>query len=230
LKSIRLTTTVLTVICIVVILILGQLVIDSVLSNWLEERFDDALQAKALALVTLTKSNGVEVEIDFADEFMPEFSRPVDPEFFELYLQNGVLLERSRSFDRKHVSTFNAPTVDTEFSNISLPDGRAGRRVVVRFTPQIEDKSLRSKYPEESREKAIIVLSRERKSLDNLLFQFHLLIAGTGLMVVIFITFAVTKSIQSGLIPLVKIANDISQITPRVDKPANRCRKPACRA
>lgn len=213
-KSIRSTTTVLTVTGIVVIMVVGQLILDNVLSSWLAERFDDALHAKAQALVTLTKSNGVQVQMDFADEFMPEFSRPDNPEYFELYLQSGVLLERSRSFEPMHIVNFSDPAEDTTFADITLPDGRPGRKVAVRFTPQIEDKSLRPKYPEESREKAIIELSRERKSLDDLLFKFHLLIGGIGFLVVLIITFVVTKSIKSGLTPLDKIANDISRITP----------------
>ena len=206
---------------------LGQLIVANVLSSWLSERFDDALHAKALALVTLTKSNGVEVEMDFADEFMPEFSRSSNPEYFELYLQSGILLERSRSFDAKHIVNFSEPTSDAEFGDLTLQDGRLGRKIAVRFTPQIEDKSLRPKYPEESREKAILILSRERKSLDDLLFKFYLLIAGIGLLVVIFITLAVTKSIKSGLIPLVNIARDISRITPEsINLPINTENQP----
>ena len=213
-KSIRLTTTVLTVACIVVIMMAGLLIIDNVLSSWLEERFDDALHAKALALVTLTKSNGVEVEMDFADEFMPEFSSLDNPEYFELYLQSGILLERSRSFDPTHVGNFNEPTADINFADITLPDGRVGRKVVVKFMPQIEDKTLRSKYPEESRQNAIIVLSHERKTLDDLLSKFHWLIGGMGFLVVLIISFAVIKSIKAGLVPLDEIAKNISRITP----------------
>lgn len=213
-KSIRTTTTVWTTASVVLILAMSQLVIDSVISSWLVGQFDEALHARAQALVTLTKSDGISVEIDFADEFMPEFSRLDNPEYFELYLQSGVLLERSRSFEGKHISSFENPENDVELKNISLPDGRSGRRIVIRFIPQIEDKLLRLKYPEKDREKAIILLSRERKSLDDLLFRFHFLTAGTGLLVVVLIIFAVTRSIKSGLVPLDKMAKDIRRITP----------------
>lgn len=212
-KSIRNSTTLFTVASIALILALGLMTIDGVLSAWLEKQFDEALHSKAQALVTLTKSNGVDVEMDFADEFMPEFSRLENPEFFQLYMQSGVLLERSRSYDIRQPAIFVRPAEDVEIKDVGLPNGRSGRQISIRFIPQIEDKFLRSKYPEENREKALIFLSRERKSLDNLLVRFHILIAGTGLLVVVLITFAVMKSIRSGLVPLEKMAKDISRIT-----------------
>lgn len=213
-KSIKRSTTIFTVTFIVVILTLGLMTIDGVLSAWLERQFDDALHSKAQALVTLSKSNGEQIEMDFADEFMPEFSRLESPEYFKLYLQRGVLLEQSRSYDVRKPAIFVNPVDDVEIKDVHLPNGQLGRQISIRFIPQIEDLSLRSKYPEESRERALIFLSRERKPLDDLLLKFHLLIAGIGLLVVVFISFAVTKTVKSGLVPLVNMANDIRRITP----------------
>ena len=226
-KSIRFSTTLFTVASTVAILTVGLLVIDRVLSNWLENQFDDALHSKAQALVTLSKSNGEQIEMDFADEFMPEFSRLGNPEYFELYLQNGELLERSRSYDNRPPMVFDNPADDVEIKNVALPNGRSGRQISIRFIPQIEDLTLRSKYPEKSREKAVIFLSRERAPLDDLLFKFHFLISGIGLLVVVSISFTVTKSVKAGLVPLVNIANDIRRITPEsINIPINTRNQP----
>ena len=70
----------------------------------LEREFDHALLAKAQTLVTLTTQEGGEIELDFADEFMPEFEARENPEYFQLWLADGTLIERSRSLGSHDLS------------------------------------------------------------------------------------------------------------------------------
>ena len=96
-----------------------------------------------------------------------------------------------------------------------MPDGREGRQISVKFTPQIEDKESRALYPEEDRERAIVQVSQERESLNQILLQLHTLIIGIGLVVIISIKLGVSRAIKSGLLPLIRIKNEISQISPQ---------------
>ncbi len=194
----------------------GQIVIAGLVSNLLQDRFDTALESKTRALVTLTKFDGTEVELDFADEFMPEFEAPESPEYFELFLGDGSLLERSHSFSEYPASQFEDQTDEVWVSDLELPDGRAGRRVSIKFIPQIEDKNkaLRETIAIENRPRAILQISRERESLDRTLIRFHLLIAGISILVLIAVMLSVTRAIKRGLEPLIQIKNDISQISP----------------
>lgn len=69
------------------------------LSAEMLRQYDETLLAKAMTLVTLTTQNQGRVELDFADEFMPEFERDERPEYFQIWLRNGDVLERSRSVE-----------------------------------------------------------------------------------------------------------------------------------
>lgn len=88
-------------------------------------------------MVTLTKSTGKEVELDFADEFMPEFNSSTEAEYFEVFLESGNLLERSHSFEGYKESIFIDHVDDINIRDIKLPDGREGRQISIKFTPQI---------------------------------------------------------------------------------------------
>lgn len=216
-RSISKTITVSTIVWVALILAIGQIVVDRVVGSLLLSQFDVALESKARALVTLTKYDGIEVELDFADEFMPEFESLENPEYFQLFLGDGNLLERSHSFDGYSASRFRDQVYEVLFSDLQLPDGRAGRLVSIKFIPQIEDKdaSLRSTIALENRPRAILQLSRERESLDSAMMRFHLLIAGISIVVLIAVMLSATRAIRLGLEPLIQIKNEISQISPQ---------------
>ena len=215
-RSITKTITIWVILWVALFLAAGQIVIDGLVSDLLQDRFDTALESKTRALVTLTKFDGKEVELDFADEFMPEFEAPENPEYFELFLGDGSLLERSHSLAGYQASQFEDQTDEVLVSDLELPDGRAGRRVSIKFIPQIEDKNkaLRETITIENRPRAIVQISRERESLDRTLMRFHLLIAGISILVLIAVMLSVTRAIKRGLEPLIQIKNEISQISP----------------
>lgn len=216
-RSLSKTTTISTILWVALILIAGQIVVDRVVSNLLLNQFDVALESKARALVTLTKFDGTEVELDFADEFMPEFEAPENPEYFELFLGNGELLERSHSFDGYQDSKFADQSDEVLVSDLELPDGRAGRQISIKFIPQIEDKDrdLRTTIAMENRPRAILRVGRDRKDLDRAILSFHFLIAGISIVVLTVVALSVTRAIRRGLQPLIQIQNEIRQISPQ---------------
>ena len=221
-RSIRNRITLFTLLCVIVILFAGQIAVDRIISYWLIQQFDQALDSKARALVTLTKSTGVEVELDFADEFMTEFQSSKNAEYFEIFLEDGTLLERSRSFEGYDESIFSYQEAGVRVTNLVLPDGREGRQISIKFVPQVENRLLRQQFPEAAREKVILRLSRERESLNQALLRLHALITAIGLIVVIAIMLGVTRAIKTGLRPLVQIKNEISQISPQsIDRRLN---------
>ena len=68
--------------------------------------FDAALLQRAQSLAGLLKmsNSGGALEFDFSDELMPEFSSVTQPEYFELWIVGGRLIERSRSLKHRHLS------------------------------------------------------------------------------------------------------------------------------
>lgn len=239
-RSISKTITITTIMGVGLILALGQLAVDFAITKWLNEQFDTAMEARARALVTLTKFDGTEVELDFADEFMPEFEAAVEPQYFELFLGDGTVLERSHSFDgysdpqsrdepdKAVLNTTKFPNFifqdqseEVVFTDLRLPDGRDGRRVAIKFIVQIENEDdeledlLEAQIPLEERPRGIIRFSRERESLDQARQRFHLLIIGITLIVLLAVVVSVPRLTRAGLRPLIKIKDEIGNITPQ---------------
>ncbi len=102
-------------------------------------QFDRALTAKATSLATLVKyRGGGAIDFDFADEFMPEFERAEDPEFFSLWRADGRILERSRSARGRAFEPPDATWDTASCRDVALPDGRPGRAIVLRFLAQLD--------------------------------------------------------------------------------------------
>ena len=206
------------------------------MARWLEREFDRALEAKARALVTLTKQEQGEVELDFADEFMPEFESRPDPYYFELWLDGETLLERSNSFDidakRSNSELPKEPGLSpaTRFSDTVLPDGRPGRLVRIDFVPQIEDEGgppapTDKLHPDDepildptevtpgSRwHTATVLVARERETFDaqtaRLRWSF---VAFTGLLLGT-LAALIAVSLRIGLRPLDRIARQVQNL------------------
>ena len=239
-RSISTNITVTIIISVGLILALGQIAVDIAITRWLTQQFDSAMEARARALVTLTKFDGTEVELDFADEFMPEFEAPVEPQYFELFQGDGTLLERSHSFEglsdtrhedqpdkvdftdpQSHDFGFQDQQDEVVFTDLRLPDGRDGRQVAIKFIVQIENEDdeledlLEAQIPLEERPRAIIRFSRERETLDQTRQRFHLLIVGITLIILLAVVISVPRLTRAGLRPLIRIKDEIGKITPQ---------------
>lgn len=111
------------------------------LTTSLDQQFNASLLAKAMTLVTLTTQNSGQVTFDFADEFMPEFESPDDPSYFQLWLEKGEFIERSHSLKNDELPKVTTTIDHPHYQDILLPNGKAGRLVVVLFVPHMEDDS-----------------------------------------------------------------------------------------
>ena len=98
-------------------------------------QFDRGLAAKAGALATLLEYDPPHLEFEFAGEVMPEFEGGPDPEYFHLWLINGVEIERSETLEeaRAELPRRAGPVGEPEHWDLLLADGRAGRAVGCRL-------------------------------------------------------------------------------------------------
>lgn len=194
------------------ILLIANVILDYTVVHWLGAEYDRALHAKAKALVTLTKQEGNEVELDFADEFMPEFESPTNSEYFQLWLQDGTLLERSHSLDDLDLPYSKQYALDHRFNDMDLPDGRKGRKIEIVFIPQIVDKSQRTAENLAKQQRAILVVARERESLNDLLFTVHLSLVIAVFLMILIIGFIVKYAVKKGLEPLHAVKKQLSHL------------------
>lgn len=187
------------------VLLIAFLVLDYVVVHWIASEFDRAQMAKASALVTLTKQYGDRVELDFADEFMPEFEAPVNPEYFQIWLENGDTLERSRSLRSNDLPRPVLATPRHAFFDLALPDGRAGRAVEIVFLAQVEDKENRTILNMPRQQQLAIVVARERESLDRSLWLVQFSLSMAVLVMIVLIAGLVKYAVNLGLKPLHEI-------------------------
>lgn len=197
------------------LLLLGAgLALDQFISQRLQQDYDEVLLAKAQALVILTEQENGEAEIDFADEFMPEFDADENPGYFQLWLSGNEVLERSRSLRDNDLTRFENRVGEPRFADVELPDGRRGRSVQIDFIPQIDEDEdgEESTEPETTQEtlteddspllEASLVLALGREKLDEFLDTIHLTLLTTGLITMILIVLLVRHTVRRGLVPL----------------------------
>ncbi len=186
----------------------------------LETDFDDNLLTKSKALVTLTKQNNGVVELDFADEVMPEYDAAVAPEYFQLWLANGELVERSRSLDGQDLPHKKDLAIgETKFTDIALRDGRRGRMAQLKFIPYGKDsKDAQRKFDASgdriekrliSSTQAHLSVARERETLDDSLTSARLTLGLTSLLFLAALFILVRIAVAKGLAPLRSVARQV---------------------
>lgn len=192
------------------------------LGGWLEEEFDRALIAKAQALVTLTSQDAGEIDLDFADEYMPEFERATDPEYFQLWSSAGAVVERSHSLVTGDLARLPGLRFEPRIRNVDLADGRPGRSVQIDFVPQVEDDHLEEDVdvpldPEQvvrngSYLAATIVVAISRVELNSRAVRLDPAVGGLGLLVLLGTIVSVSGTVTSGLRPLTELAREVRKL------------------
>lgn len=220
-RSIRFRLTVLLLLGIGALLILTGIGTASLVSSWLENQFDRALEAKARALVTLTKQEGTTVELDFADELMPEFAASVRPAYFQIWLDGERILERSRSLGADNdLSRLPGMQPFPRYQDISLADGRAGRQIQIDFVPQQEaaigpaarERILDPRRPPPNRHSATLIVAVDRAELDAGLLWIQLSFAAISLLLTAAVLGIVRLAIARGLRPLTEVVEQVEAL------------------
>ena len=192
------------------------------LGGWLEEEFDRGLTVKAQALVTLTSQESGEIDLNFADEYMPEFEREADPEYFQLWSSDGGVVERSHSLETGDLARLQGLRFEPRIRNVDLADGRPGRSVQIDFVPQVEDDHLEEDVdvpldPElvvrnGSYLAATIVVAVSRVELNSRLIRLDLAVGVLGILVLLGTIVSVSGIVTSGLRPLTELAREVRKL------------------
>jgi two-component system sensor histidine kinase QseC len=180
--------------------------------------FDAALLAKTQALASLVQQEpGGKYELEFTDELMPEFKKGRHAEYFQVWLNETQVLARSRSLGQAELPWPHPMPSGKHGFNLTLPDGRRGRAIALKFIPQVDveeylpGKSARPKPDPNVR--ATIVVARGRGDLDRLLQLLALAMAGLCLTLPLLIALVVWLVVRRGLGPLTDVAATASRIT-----------------
>lgn len=205
-----------------VVLLATGVAVDRSLEARLIAESDRALLARARALATLTELEaGVGYNLEFADEVMPEFSRSVAPDYFEVWVESGRVLERSRSLGGADLPREPHIKGGRRFADVRLPDGRSGRLVQLDFVPQVESRegSFEGSHapedgvPGEART-ATVIVATARAPIESALAQVRRATAAglgaLGLLLAAIGSWAVARGVE----PLAAIGRQVAELRP----------------
>lgn len=180
----------------------------------LYRHFDESMAAKARTLGTLVQDwGGGKLELEFADEIMPEFSRGNAPEFFEIWAPDGALIERSRSLGEADLRCPFNPEEDY-YHDLALPDGRPGRLVAMRLLAHVPEGSTARRLQALTPDAPAVTLAyaRDRVELNETLRVLALALAASTVPLALGTAWVVTALVRRGLRPLDHLANQAAVI------------------
>lgn len=161
-------------------------------------QFDRTLQAKALAITTLTSQTVGGIRVEFNDRFMRGFEDYEARDFFQLREAGGRELARSESLPAGTDLPDRVTRMDRPRAwDVMLPNHRSGRAIGFAFIPSAPDARVR-----EGGTELHLVVASDRHELDETLWQLLALSAGWGALLVGATLWVIPRVLRRGLEPL----------------------------
>ncbi len=198
---------------------LVMLIIDVVLDNWVDKEFEQSLMSKASLLVALVSEDERGVEFEFSGEFMPEFERQNNAEYFQLWIGDEVY-EKSDSLDfQLNNSLPFVPLLEGKKKIIEtrLPDGRDGLIIYYSFKSQV-DTAKRSGFYTHLKEAGVtqptmlLAYAASTEDTEGILVFLDFLFVLATFIVVFLVVYVVRNKVDLGLIPLNELNNELKKI------------------
>jgi len=195
------------------------LLTDIAVDTWISGEFDRAMVNKVGLLTTLVSEDTHEIDFDFADEFMPEFSGINDPEYFQLWLDNKVF-ERSKTlelFDINELPKVALGESNSLITDITLPDGRSGKMLFTKFKPQIdsdvrEDNGITVAQFSTGQKWMELAYAISNEGLNQILWFVDIIFIFTSITAIIAVRIIVSNVVERGLKPIEQLNMELKQI------------------
>ncbi len=175
-----------------------------VVKRSLESQFDRNLTDRVQGFASILFQVEDEVEFEFSDELMPQYERAELPSYFELWFEDGRLIERSKSLEGRDLVVPRTPSERPQHWTADLPDGRRGR-----FVAQLIE--VHHLYPEEGPDRpqaatVLVVVARGREELVAAQRMVLLNCIVGALVLIGLIAFLCWTAVQKGLEPANRLA------------------------
>jgi len=177
--------------------------------------FDALLLTKARALASVTEVHHGDVKLEFDDELMPEFGGRQPGAFFQLWLADGHVLERSRSLGGRDLPRFNntIPPNTPRLWNLQLADGKPGRAVSLTFFPPVEEEDKVDDAAGRALSSLVtVVVAQDRTRLDAHLRVFAIGAAAASAAMMAGAALVATFSTRRALASLAKLGQQVAAI------------------
>ena len=186
--------------------------------------FDAALKTKAETLSQLIFRHPQAIEVDFADEYLPEFEREENPDHFQVRFVDGTPIERSGRLGGFDLPFFPDRIGETVFRDVKLPDGRRGRCVQIGVMPRTdewavdEDETDLVALPEgldDSRPYVVLAVAWGRQPLDVVLLTIYLIVLGEMILLILILMGVVHAFLRRGFRPIEQMNEQIRELGPK---------------
>ena len=172
-------------------------------------QFDEALLERASTLATLVHVDGEELRLEFADEFMPQYSRAERPSFFQIRGMDGWNVERSYSLHGEDLPLVHGPLEAPRAFDARLADGRSVRCLGVEFPVRLSTDRRGPSTP-----RVLVSVASDSTDLDAALARGHREIAITGLVALAGITVLVLAALRRGVTLLRRLESEVAGLRP----------------
>ena len=178
----------------------------------LEQQFDRNLSDRVQGFASILFQTATELSFEFSDELMPEYDRAVDPEYFELWLADGEVLERSNTLGERDLELDATPTFEPHHWTAPLPDERLGRFV----SRKIE---VHHVFPEEGPDRPqaeiiTVVVARGREPLIAAERALLLRVSVTALLLIGLVCSVAWRAVRGGLEPTRRLVEALDELRP----------------
>ena len=174
--------------------------------------FDRTSQVTAQRLAAFVERSQGQLTFDTSGEVLPAFEPGEHPDYFQIWLPDGVTLARSASLTTGTLPLEAGTPQSPRRWNVTLPNGRPGRAAGIRFVPHEDDEFPDAKGVGAGPADVTLTVARDRAGLDLMLRQL-----ATALVLVN--VFSVTATalvggivVRSGLRPLGRLASHAASI------------------
>ena len=207
-SSIRLNILKRTLIGAIAILLFFSFVGERIIMIWLQSQADKHLLIKAKFIQVKTKvlENG-DIEFYRDSDYLQDFDLRNNPEYFQIWAEDGRVLARSESVKKSFGPEADLPkmpfsTVKHDFQDVDLATGNVGRLIQIVFHPKTDVVNGNPLVEASIRKKVTLVLIKERNYLNKMMLLIDAVIFGGITLIIIFIVIVTIYSVKTGLKPL----------------------------
>ena len=170
--------------------------------------FDAGLRTKALTIMSLTENDNEGIHLELPGTFFQGGHQEGTPQYYELWLTNGVVRERSPSLKDADLPRNSGTLAQPVYWNFDLPDDADGRAIGLQFTIKREEGEAQPAGPQD----AIVVVAEDRRTLDATLATLASVLVAAGVLTMIITVPLVGWALRCGHAPLGALARQAAAI------------------
>lgn len=172
-------------------------------------QFDAGLMVKAKALASMVEQDGNKVTFDYDPRDMPEFQSGQRKEFFEVWLDDGSVVAKSASLEKKDLPRGR---VDAGGSSTTLPDGHRGRSLTISLLAKIQHEDEGPSTPEPKARAGTLTVAVPTHPMSETLYLLAIILWIACGAAVIVSGITLLWVVRRGLRPVGALAREIETI------------------